>query len=187
MNSRSYHASPDRTPVTLGCVGAVVMSLLSCCALAGLALAPALSESIPAPPAPDPARADITIIVAEPYLNRALTDALPGAVPGTATLDVRPGNRMVATAMFDLELIQVQVVTVARLAVEGGQLQVTVESFEAEGYDITSLLGVDSSGLSRAVGEAIQGQIEAGLGAGAELLGIVTDEGHLTITARWAQ
>jgi hypothetical protein len=165
------------------------MSALSCLALAALAVAPALTDVVPPPPAPDPARPDITVVVAESYLNRAATDALPTTVPGQAALDVQPGNRLVVTVAFDLELVELQVVIALRLAVEAGMLQVTVESIEAAGYDIidlVDLVGVDDSALSAKLSATIQGQIEAGLGASAQLLGITTDDEHISITARWA-
>lgn len=186
MNTHPHRATPNRSPILLGCVGAMVMSILSCCALAGLAAAPALSDSVPPPPVPDPTRPDVTIIVAEPYLNRALTDSLPGTVQGKATLDVQPGNRMVVTAVFDLALTELQVVTTLRLTAEAGQVQIVVENIEAGGHDILRLLGTDSDALSQAMSAAIQEQVEAGLGKGAQIMGIVTDEERITITARWA-
>jgi hypothetical protein len=189
MDAHPYRTTADRSPILLGCLGAVLMSALSCLALAALAVAPALTDVVPPPPAPDPARPDITVVVAESYLNRAATDALPTTVPGEAALDVQPGNRLVVTAAFDLELVELQVVIALRLAVEAGMLQVTVESIETAGYDIidlVDLIGADSSALSAKLSAAIQEQIEAGLGAGAQLLGITTDDEHISITARWA-
>jgi len=193
MNSYPHPATPNRSPILLGCVGAVVMSMLSCCALAGLAVVPALGSSMPPlgssmppPPVPNPTRPDVTIIVAEPYLNRALTDSLPGTVQGKTTLDVQPGNRLVVTAMFDLALTEVQVVTTLHLAAEAGQIQIVVESIEAGGHDILRLLGTDSDALSQAMSAAIQEQVEAGLGKGAQVMGIVTNEERITVTARWA-
>jgi hypothetical protein len=165
------------------------MSALSCLALTVLALVPAFTEAIPSPPVPDLTRPDITVVVAESYLNRVATDALPTAVPGQAALDVRPDNRLVVTAAFDLELVELQVVIALRLAVEGGVLQVTVDSIEAAGHDVidlADLIGIDSTALGTKLGVTIQEQIEAGLGAGAQLLGITTDDEQITITARWA-
>lgn len=185
MSARTHRAPPDNTPILLGCIGAMVMSILSSCALTGLAVAPALSDSIPTPPASDPTRPDVTAIVAESYLNRVLTSSLPTTVPGTVTLDVQPNNRLVATTVFDLALTELRVVVAIRLTARNGHIQITVESIRAGGYDITSLLGVDGSALGRSMSGAIQGQVQAGLGEGAQILGIATDEEHITITVRW--
>ena len=188
MNVRTYRAPPDSSPILIGCVGAIVMSILSCCALAGLAMAPALGDSIPPPPVADPSRPDVTIIVKESYLNRVLTGSLPTTVPGRVTLDVQPSNRLVATAVFDLALTRLQVVTVLRLTAEAGRIQVVVLSIEAGGYDLMgliSLIGVDGNRLGQAMSGTIQEQVEAGLGEGAQILGIGTDEERITITARW--
>lgn len=185
MNVRPGRVDADRTPILLGCVGALVMSMLSCCVLSGLAMLPALSESIPPPPVPDATRPDLTIVVEEYYLNRAVTEALPGGGAGKATLDVQPGNLLVTTAKFDLLLAEVEVVVTVRLTAEDGQVQLTLVSAEAGGEDLLELLGVDADGLTQAISGEIQRQIEAGLGEGARLLGIATDEERIIITARW--
>lgn len=187
MNIRPSRASPDRTPILLGCVGALVLSLFSCCALSGLAVVPALTDSVPSPPASDPTRHDIAIVVGEAFLNRALTEALPGGGSGDATMDVQPDNRLVVTAGFDLFGTNLQVVITIRLTAEAGRVQLSVESVEAGEQDVLSLLGVDPGTLTGDVGKAIQEQIEAGLGEGAQIHGIVTDDERIVIMARWAQ
>ena len=186
MNISLDRTSPMRTPILLGCVGAVVMGLLSCCVLGGLAAAPALTGSVPPPPAPDPTQQDLTIIVAEEFLNRMLTDSLPGGGSGKATMDVQPNNRLVVTAKFDLLLTELQVVTVVLLTAEAGQLQIAVESLEAGGEDLLGLLGVDGSELTGAMSGVIQEQIVAGLGEGAQILELTTNEEQIIIMARWA-
>jgi hypothetical protein len=161
------------------------MSVLSCCVLLGLAVSPALGDAVPLPPAPDPGQKDITIIVKESFLNRALTDALPATVPGEATLDVRPSDLLVVTTTFDLLLQELEVTVTLRMGVEAGKLQLMLESVEAGGEDILDLLGVDREALGEAISRAIQGQVEAGLGQGAQILGVTMDEDHIIITARW--
>lgn len=163
------------------------MSLLSCCALTGLGMVPALTDSVPPPPPPDPAQHDIAIVVRETYVNRALTDALPGGGSGEARLDVQPDNRLVVTADFDLLLTKLQVVITIRLTAEAGLVQLTIESLEAGEQDILDLLGVDPSALTQSMSGVIQEQIEAGLGEGAQIHRIFTDDEHLTITARYVQ
>jgi hypothetical protein len=162
------------------------MSVLSCCVLVGLALSPALGGSLPAPPVSDPGQEDITIIVKEAYLNRALTEALPGSVSGEATLDIRPSDLLVVTTTFDLLLQELEVTVTLRMGVEAGELQLTLESVEAGGQDILDILGVDREALGQAMSRAIQGQVEAGLGEGAQILSVTMDEEHIIITARWA-
>jgi len=153
----------------------------------GLATTPALNASVPPPPASDPTRQDITIVVEESYLNRALTQALPGNGSGEAMLDVQPDNRLVVNAEFDLLMTKLKVVITLRLTAEAGQIKLTLESLEAGGQDVLELLGMDPNTLTETVSEAIQQQIEAGLGEGTQLLDIVTDEEHITIMARWVQ
>lgn len=175
----------DRSPVLLGCLGAAIMSVLSCCALVTLAVSPAFGDSLPPPPVPDPQQQDITIIVKEAYLNRTLTEALPGTVPGQATLDVQPDDRLIITTSFDVLLQELEVIVALRMGVEAGELNLALESVEAGGQDILGLLGVDREALGQKMSQAIQGQVEAGLGPGARILGVRMDEEHIIITARW--
>jgi hypothetical protein len=182
MNSR--HNS-DNGPILLGCLGTAIMGVLSCCALVGLAASPALGGYLPSPPVSGPGQEDITIIVKEAYLNRALTEALPGSVSGEATLDVRPQDLLVVTTTFDLLLQELEVTITLRMGVESGELQLALESVEAGGQDILDLLGVDREALGQAMSRAIQGRVEAGLGQGAQILGVTMDEEHIIITAGW--
>jgi hypothetical protein len=140
---------------------------------------------VPPPPTPDPGQEDITIIVKEAYLNRALTEALPGSVSGEATLDVRPDDLLIITTAFDLLLQDLEVTFTLRMGVEAGRLQLALESVEAGGQDILDLLGVDREALGQEMSKAIQGQVEAGLGEGAQILGVRMDEEHIIFTARW--
>ncbi|MGD2147269.1 MAG: DUF2993 domain-containing protein [Anaerolineae bacterium] len=172
-------------PILLGCLGASIMGVLSCCALVAVALSPALDGSLPPRPAPDPNQEDITIIVREAYLNRVMSESLPGPMKDAATLDVQPGGLLVVTTSVDLVLQELEVTVTLRMDVEDGELQLALESVEAGGEDILDLLGVDREALGEAMSEAIQGQVEAGLGEGAQILGITMDEEHIIITARW--
>jgi hypothetical protein len=162
------------------------MAVLSCCALVGLAASPAFGASLPSPPVSDPDQEDITIIVGEAYLNRVLTEALPGSVSGEATLDIQPRDLLVVTTTFDLLLQELEVIITLRMGVESGELQLALESVEAGGQDILDLLGVDRQALGQAMSKAVQGQVEAGLGQGAQILTVAMDEEHIIITARWA-
>jgi hypothetical protein len=129
----------------------------------------------------------MTIVVRETYVNRALTEALPGGGTGEARLDVQPDNRLVVTADFDLLLTKLKVVITIRLTAEAGQVNLTVESLEAGDLDVFGLLGVDPNSLIQSMSGTIQEQIEAGLGEGARVHGIRTDDEHLIITARYVQ
>jgi hypothetical protein len=149
-------------------------------------VSPALGGALPSPPVPDPSQEDITIIVKEAYLNQVLTGALPGSVPGKATLDVQPGDLLVIRTTFDLLLQELEVNVTLRMGVEAGKLQLGLEGVEAGGQDILDLLGVDREALGEEMSRAIQGQVEAGLGEGAQILGVRMDEEHIIITARWA-
>jgi len=174
------------SPILLGCLGAAIMAVLSCCTLVAVAVSPIIDGSLPPTPVPNPNQEDITIIVREAYLNRVMSESLPGPMKGAATLDVRPGGLLVVTTSVDLVFQELEVTVPLRLGVEDGKLELALESIEAGGEDILDLLGVDREALGEAMSEAIQGQIEAGLGEGAQILGITMDEDHIIITARWA-
>jgi hypothetical protein len=155
------------------------------CAILGVATAPALDADVrPAPPV-DTARPDITILVTESYLNESATEALPGNVVGEATLDVRPNNQLLATAAFDLLLVDLEVLIDARVDVREGRIAVWVESIEAGSWDVMELIGVDQFTLGEDLTDAVQEQLEEELGEGAQLLDIVTDEEHVILNARW--
>jgi len=173
-------------PILLGCMGAAIVGLLSCCALVALVVSPAMDGSLPPRPVPDPNQEDITIIVREAYLNRVMSESLPGPMKGAATLDVQPGGLLVVTTSVDLVLQKLEVTVTLRMGVKDGELQLSLESVEAGGEDILDLLGVDREALGEAMSEAIQSQVEAGLGEGAQILGITMDEDHIIITARWS-
>jgi hypothetical protein len=173
-----------RGPIVLGCLGAALTGLLSLCVLVGVAGGAFTGETVPSPPVANPTQPDITVVVEEAYIRRALTEALPAS--GEASLDIQPDNRLVVTARFDLMLVDLDVIARLRLLVESGELDVVVESIEAGGQDILGLIGMNGDELARTMGAALQQQIEAGLGEGAQLLDLVTDDDHITFTARWA-
>jgi hypothetical protein len=165
---------------------ALVTGLLSSCALLVIALAPAFSGTVLSSPGPDSGQPDLTIIVKEVYLNREMTNSLPTSVPGRVTLDVQPGNRLVATALFDLAVTRLRVVTVLRISAAAGRVQVTVQSIDAGGRELmglANLIGVTGSRLGQSMGGTIQDRLEEGLGEGAQVVEVNTDDEQLTIIA----
>ena len=177
----------ERKPIVLGCVGALLMGIFSCCAFAGLATGPAFGDAVPAPPATDTTRADITMLMREQFINRALLEALPDTVPVKGEMDVQPGNRLVFNGEVSVLITKVKVVMTLLLTYEDGELRIAIESIEAAGKDLGELFGIDGSALSDAMSGPMQRQIEEGLGPGAEILGISTDDEHIIITARWTE
>jgi hypothetical protein len=166
-------------------VAFLLMGSLSCCGVFAIAMAPALSISVPAPPEAAPQRADITIYVGESYLNEAVSAALPGTTAGETDLDIQPGNQIVTTADFDLLITTLQVLVTARIGIEDGEVAVWVESIEAGGSDILDLLGVTGIEVGESITGSIAERIEEELGAGAQLLEITTSEEEVILTARW--
>lgn len=180
-------STPEGTLILTGCLVALVTGLLTSCALVAIALAPAFSGAVPIPGEQDPGQHDLTMVVKEGYLNEELTSSLPTSVPGTVTLDVQPENRLVATAIFDLALTKVRVVTTLRLSAANGRLQVTVLSVDVAGHELMSLanlIGVNGSTLGQSMSGTIQGRIAAGLGEGAQIMDVSTGDTDLTITAK---
>ena len=179
-------STPESALVLTGCLVALVTGLLSSCALLAIAFAPAFSDTVPASAGPDPGQHDLTVVVKEAYLNRELTRSLPTNVPGTVTLDVQPGNRLVATAVFDLALTEMRVVTVLRISAADGRIQVTVLSVDAGGRELMSLanlIGVTGTTLGQSMSGTIQTRVEEGLGDGAQIVEVSTGEEQLTIIA----
>ena len=183
----TVHAGNQYGPSRLiyGLLAAVIMAAVSCCLLGALAALPALTTEVPPPPAPEPGKPDLTVIVLESFMNRMLTQALPDTLSGVAELDVQPGNRLVVTTKVDLLLAKLDIVITLAFGVEGGQARFTLESLEAGGQDFTELFDINIDALTDQISEALQQQIVAGLGADAELLSIVTTEDQLIIEARW--
>jgi hypothetical protein len=177
----------QRRPIAFGCAGAIVMSLASCLLLALVAIAPAFGISVPAPPVADATRPDITMMMRETFLNRALIEAMPENVPVKGKMDVQPGNRLVFDGEIAVLVAKVPVVMTLGLGFEQGRLHVTLESLEAAGYDVTELTGLDASALTDQISRELQAQIEAGLGPGSQIMGIATDDRQLIITGRWTQ
>lgn len=172
-------------PVWTGCLGAALVGIISSCGLLGMMLAPALGGPLPAAPMPDSAKPDISIYVQEAYLDRMLTSALPTSMGDSADLDVRGDNRLVLTASIDLLLAELDVAITLTMFAENGDLRLGIESIETAGGDLMDLLNLDEEGLSDMMGGTIQEQVEAGLGEGARILGVETDEERIIITARW--
>jgi hypothetical protein len=183
----SNRRKPDPLPILSGCLGALVMSLVSGFLLLLLAFGPALGGTVPAPPPDDPAQPHVTVIVGEPYINRVMAESLPGGDSTEARLDIQPDNRMVFTADVNLLLVEVNVVVTLRLTADAGQLRLELVSVEAGGSDLMELIDMDASALTDAISDAIQDQVEAGLGEGAQIMDIRTDDQHLVIVARWAR
>lgn len=179
-------SSPSRGPAWPLAIGSVVLfALLSCCFVAALAVVPAFGASLPAPPAIDPARPDLTILVEEAYISDMLDEALPNGISGEAELDVRPGNELVVIASFDLLLFRLEVIVNAGIAVESGQVEVWVKSVETGGRDILELINVDQVTLGRDFTGAIQRGLENELGPGSRLLSITTTDEQVILAARW--
>ncbi len=187
--SAGWSSPPQREtrgPLLTGCVAAVLVSVLSCCLLSGLAMSPALTASVELPPVTDPTEPDLTVVVEEAFLHRTLTDALPAAVSQGASVEVRPDNRLVMATEFDLLFTRFELIITILLSAQDGDLNVRMESVEAGGYDLLDILGVDRDALGRLMDQAIQGQVEAGLGEGARILGVTTGDRQLVVTARMA-
>lgn len=140
---------------------------------------------MPSPPEIDPTQPDITILVEEAYVSDMLGGALPEGFDGEAALDVRPGNKLVITAAFDLLLFRLDVIVNAGITVEAGEVQVWVKSVESGGRDLLELINVDQVTLSQDVANVIQKGLEDELGPGSRLLSITTTAEQIILTARW--
>jgi len=173
-------------PLLTGCLAALIVSLLSCALLTGLAVSPAFTTPVPPPPVSNPADRDLTVVVKEAYLQRTLIETLPAAVSEGASLEVRDDNRLVISTAFDLLIHRLEIVITIHMRAQNGELNVRIEAIEAQGYDIIDLLGVDREALGRRIDQAIQGQMEAGLGEDARILDLTMRDRQVVITARLA-
>lgn len=172
-------------PLWMGCLGAVIVALISSCMLVGLMVAPAFDARLPPPPGTNEAAPDISIFVQEAYLDRMLTGALPGSLGDGASLDVRRDNRLVISASADLLLAEIDVVITLSMSAENGELVLGIESIETGGQDILELLNVNLDALARSMSQMVQDQVEAGLGEGARVLGVRMEDDQMIMTARW--
>jgi hypothetical protein len=186
VGSHTRPTSDSRGMISFGCLGALLMGMFSCCLLGGLLVLPVFSGNVPAPPAADPTRPDLTVYVPESFLRRALNDALPETMSGDASFDIQPGNRLSLQATFDLLLVDIDLDATFGLQVQGGQLQFTVENLEAGGADLGELFGGSIESMTAQMSGIMQEQIEQGLGTGAQILAIETTDQALIIKARWA-
>jgi hypothetical protein len=163
------------------------MSLIACCGLSAAATWPAFDATVPPPPGAEPDRPDVTMMIRESFMNRALVDAVPENIPITGQMDVQPGNRLVFEGDVKILVAEVPVVISLRIGFDGDAVRVSIESMEAAGYDLTDMIGMDASSLTESISRPLQEQIEAGLGPGAEILEITTDDDQLIIAARWSE
>lgn len=179
--------SDTRTLVLTGCLGAIIVGVFGCCLLAGLAMAPAFRYEVPPPPVSDASHPDITVVVQEAFLDRMLTAPLPAPLSEGASLDIQGDDRLVISGRFNVLTQELEVVITLRMFVQSGRLQIAVEGVEAAGQDLLDLLNIDWETLGRRMSQAIQGEVEAGLGEGAQILGLRMDEDRIIITARWGE
>ncbi len=173
------------SPLWMGCLGAVIVMLISSCVLMGLMVAPAFNAQLTPPPDVNESISDITIFVREAYLDRMLTGALPGSLADKASIDIQSNNRLVISASVDLLLTEVDVVITLSMLAEAGEIRLGIESIETGGQDILELIDFDQEALAGRMGRLIQEQVEAGLGEGARVLGVRMDGEQIIITARW--
>lgn len=168
-----------------GCAAALIMSIVSFGLLAAVSVGPAFGDIVPSPPEADPTRPDITMVMHERFMNRVLVEALPESIPVVGEMDVQPGNRLVFEGEITVLIAKVPVVMTLGLGEERGEIRLAVESFEAAGYDLVELTGMDASAFTDQISGPMQGQIEAGLGPGAQIMSVATDDEQLIIEARW--
>ena len=178
---------PRHRAIVLGCVAAFLASVVSCLVVGLLATGPAFRAAVPAAPTDDPTKPDITMLMREEFMNKALLAALPASVPVEGVLDVQPGNRLVFDGQFSMLFAKVPVVMTLGITHDGERIRISLDSLEAAGYEILELTGLDARGLTDTIGEQMEQQILAGLGPGAEIMSIATDDEHLIIATRFAQ
>ena len=182
-----YRRGPSSALILPGCISAVVMAVVSCCLLGGLAVLPAFVTEIPESPAADPAQPDLAIVVQESFLKRVVAEVLPESLAEAAELDVQAGNRFVITSRMDLLLVDLDVQITLLFGVEAGQIKFSLESLETGGYNLADLLNVNIDALTDMISQAVQDQISAGLGAEAYFLSVATTDDAIVLRARWGQ
>lgn len=191
--SQPRPAPQPATPTTRGsapylaaAIIGILTSVLTFCLVMGLVIASASDAVVPAVPAIDPNSANLTVRVAEEYLNDAVTQALPDGVPGKATVDVQPDQRLVVHATFPLLLLELKVNVRMHIAVVANQIRITVESVETGGHEILDLIGVDKLTLGENLSAALTTRLEEELGEASRVLDITTDDQYIILIAHLA-
>ncbi|NLE99468.1 MAG: hypothetical protein GX601_00670 [Anaerolineales bacterium] len=180
-----YRRGLSSSLVLPGCISAIVMAVISCCLLGGLAVLPAFVTQIPEPLAADPAQPDLAVVVQESFLKRVIAEVLPESLAEAAELDVQADNRFVITSRMDLLLVDLDVQITLLFGVEAGQIKFSLESLETGGYDLAELLNINIDALTEMISQAAQDQIAAGLGAKAYFLSVTTTDDAVVLRARW--
>jgi len=173
--------------LALGCLGAVVGSLLGVVLLAvGAVLA---MGSAPGEPFAQPAtaNADIRVIVQESYFNAMVAKAVPQSWQGNLEMDLQPGNRIAiggrVTASIFGQDIEGDVSGTVGIAAQDGLIVLTLEDVEAFGFSLASLGQTFTADLWQDVSEIVNQQVRNGLGEGAQVLAVTTDDTTLTLEA----
>lgn len=183
-SAEATRATPP--PYLIAALASALAVPLTLCLVLGLLMAPAFDASVPTPPPLDPNSPNVTVRVAETYLNDALTRALPQGVPGEAELDVKPDGLLIIHAHFPLLLLDLHVTLNNRISVMGEQIQIRVEGIKTGGEEILDLIGVDEVTLGKDLSTALKRRLETELGEASRILEIRTDEQYITLTAHLA-
>ncbi len=173
-----------------GCVGAIVGTMLSACGLGLLGLFAAFGSAKPLSlPPPDPAQPEMIITVQEAFFGQMLAQALPFGQASKLSLDVQPGNRLVfagriKTVIFG-QAIESDISAVITLNARDGKLVIEIQDVNVSGFGLGGIGDSLLQDVSSRISGMIDDQVKAGLGEGAYIMSVTTDDHQLILQARW--
>jgi len=188
-------ARPARQPaplgglLTLGCLGIVLGLLLGACGFAAILTVGAGGTALPTPPEADTTRPDIAISIREQYFGDLLAQSLPEDWARELKIDVKPDNRIetrgrVSTSIFGQKVEGDMAATIV-LQARDGKLQVEMEEIEVMGFSIGGIGEGFTKKLLGDINNLINDQVKAGLGEGAYIMKVTTDDRTLAIDVRF--
>ncbi len=163
--------------------------MLAACGLGAVGLMTAFTAPLAAPAPPDPLQADVTITIQEAYFAHMLAQSSSAPWGNAFTLDIQPGNRLALAGRVSATIVgqtlEGDVSAVITLSADDGQLRAVIEQVNVSGLAISGMAETFVNELSERISLMINDQIQLGLGQGATILSVATDEKQLVIRARW--
>ncbi len=187
-SSRGQPASPVQLGA-LGCAGALLGMLLATCGLSMLIVWMAMGTSSLPPPTSDPSQPDIVITVQEAYFTQLLAQSMPAGWVEDLRFDMQPGNRLVLSGRikttFFGQTLEGDLSATVLLDARDGNLVIEIKDVNVSGFALSGIGATFIHDLSERISQIINEQIKAGLGPGAFIMSVVTDDQQLVIRARW--
>jgi hypothetical protein len=162
--------------------------LLGACGLGAILLGGATGQALPPPPEAAADEADISIAVYEQYFGDMLAQSLPEEWATDLHIDVKPDNQIETRSRIKMsffgQTIEGDMAATVTLRARDGKLVIEMEQVEVLGFDISGVSDALASKFLDDVNELVNQQVQDGLGEGARITSVTTDDTRLVIEAR---